>query len=485
MHVNIMDFRAKPEGIHVNGKRVYIKACNWFGCETNDFVFHGLWSVSWKSLMDVMVSQGYNCVRVPLSIELMEGMDTLMPKTVNYSMNPDLAGKNAGAIMDILFAEFARRGILVLPDVHRNRSVDGITELWYDDAAGYPETRLINAWVTFLKRYKGNPFVFAADLRNEPHGKCTWGGPPETDWHAGATRIGNAILREFPEKLIFVEGIEKRNKPTGNGAYWGSVLDSVKERPVILNVPERVVYSPHFYGPSVFPMEYHKDLGANVPRVMEDDFGYICRQGLGCVFLGELGGRCVGEDAKWHEAVAKYIEGNPGLLGSFAVWSLNENSGDTGGLVKDDWKTLESHKLPYYNRMCPAPTKLVSAVAAAVVVPPKAEPVPAKPVVAPPKAGTTKLTVTKKESWADMGNVMAKYDIDVFNGGSADVLPVVSLTGGAAVNTWSCVPQPMGSQGIQKFHLPLWQLSLKVGERWKFGMVVSSRTADGPKFSVA
>jgi hypothetical protein len=216
---------------------------------------------------------------------------------------------------------------------------------------------------------------------------------------------------------------------------------------------------------------------------MEQDFGYIAKQGLGCVFLGEIGGRAVGKDEEFHEAATKYIEGNPGLLGNFAMWSICVNSGDTGSFLKDDWKTVDEHKQKFYDRMCPNPTKLVSQD---VPVPPKVEPVPTKPVVVPtpPQGSVVKLVVTKKESWADAGNVVAKYELDVFNGSKGDAVPTVGLTGGLAVNTWSCSPMPMSSQGIQNFCLPVWQKSLKVGERWQFGMIVSSRTADGPAFKL-
>ncbi len=352
-----MEFRAKPEGIILNGKRLNIRGCSWFGNETPDKVFHGLWQTSWKSLIDFLVNEKYNLVRIPLSIELIENLDMhIMPRTINYALNPDLLGKNCGQILDMFFEEFAKRGILILPDVHRNASSDGITELWYTE--DYPETRLINAWVKLLKRYKNNPYVFAADIRNEPHGRATWGGPPETDWASACERVGNVILRDFPEKLIFVAGVEKRNKAKPWGSYWGSVLDSVKERPIKLNLPERVVYAVHWYGPSVFEQEYQKgpQFPSNLAEIMENDFGYICRQKLGCVFLGEIGGRAVDKDAIWHEAVTKYIEGNPGLLGNVAVWSLNANSGDTGGLLKDDWRTPEEHKLVYYRRMSPSPS---------------------------------------------------------------------------------------------------------------------------------
>ena len=488
-----MEFRAKPEGIHCNGKRLYVRGCSWFGAETNDYTFHGLWAVSWRSLLDFLVTEGYNMIRVPLSVELMENMDTLVPKTINYSANPDLVGKTAGQVMDMVFAECAKRGILLLPDVHRNMSTDGITELWYSPE--FPETRLMNAWAKFLKRYRDNPFVFGVDIRNEPHGQASWGGAPENDWASAAERIGNVILREFPEKLIFVEGVQQRNsksKMAGVGSYWGSVLDSVKERPIKLDLPERVVYSPHFYGPAVFTMPYHQvpDFPRNLAAILDNDFGYITKEKLGCVFIGEVGGTCVSKDETWHEAVAAYIANTPGLVGSIAVWSLNSNSGDTGGLVKDDWKTPESHKLPYYRRMCPFPSKLIDGPAAPpfpTPAPPPLPPPPKAPVVPPKKTDAMSLVVTKKESWkSGEGATSTKYEIDVVNLSATETrLPVVSLSGGLGINSWSCSPLPMAAQGTQKFALPSWLKALGPMQKWSFGMVVSHAPAMVPKFNVS
>jgi endoglucanase len=441
--------------------------------------------------LDFLVKEEYNMVRVPLSIEMMEEMDTLQPKTINYSANPDLSGKTAGQVLDLMFAEFAKRGILIMPDVHRNKSTDGITPLWY--SPDYPETRLINAWVKLLKRYKSNPYVFAVDIRNEPHGIATWGGPPETDWASAAERIGNVILREFPDKLVMVAGVEKRsdkNPMKDVGAFWGGVLDSVRERPIKLDVPERLVYTPHVYGPSVFDQGYFKvpEFPNNLPAIWDNHFGYIAKEKLGCVFIGELGGRAVDRDGVWHEALTKYIESVPGLLGNFAMWSLNANSGDTGGLLKDDWVTPESHKLPFYRRMGPNPTKIKGGEVAPPVnpvptpVPPKEEPKPPPPVAAPPPpTGEVKLTVTRREVWYENQMHMAKYELDVLNTSTAHVKPIVQLTNGQAVNVWSCAPLPPDAQGTQKFALPVWMADLPPGIKWSWGCIVAG---EKPEFKI-
>lgn len=97
-------------------------------------------------------------------------------------------------------------------------------------------------------RYKNKPFVIAADLHNEPHGSSTWGNSnPNTDWNKAAERCGNAILSVAPNWLIIVEGIEHIN----NDWYWwgGNLAGATSGLLVSLSVPNKVVYSPHDYGP--------------------------------------------------------------------------------------------------------------------------------------------------------------------------------------------------------------------------------------------
>jgi endoglucanase len=472
-----MEFRAKPDGIYLNGKRLNLRGCNFFGME-GDNAFHGLWSVSYTSILDAIQKAGYNLIRIPLNLEFMEKPDETPTATINFSANPDLEGKSAGQLLDIILSAMAQRGMLALPDVHRTRKSDGIDPLPIN--ANRSVERLTNAWLTFLERFKAHKNIIGCDLVNEPHGPTTW-----AQWAGWAETVGNAILAKHPDKLIFVAGIEKREKPSQFGAYWGSVLDSVKERPVKLNVPERLVYSPHYYGPSVFRMGYHSDIAGNVPKVMEQDFGYICREGLGCVFLGEIGGRAVGDDEVFHEAATKYIEGNPGMLANFAMWSVNPNSGDTQGILKDDWKTIDEHKQKFYARMGPNPTKLDFGAPPPppAPVPPKEEPKPQPPVAAPPPpSGDIKLVVNRREVWYENQTPMAKYEIDVHNTSTQPAKPIVQLSGSQAVNVWSCALLPADAQGTQKFALPMWMKELLPGIKWSFGMIVAG---DKPEFKIS
>src|SRR5581483_866358 len=115
---------------------------------------------------------------------------------------------------------------------------------------------------------------------NEPRGAATWGsGDLTTDWQLAAERAGNAILAVNPYVLIFVQGIEH----TGDDWYWwgGNLLDA-HDAPVHLNVPGRVVYAPHDYGPDVYPQPWFSasDFPNNLPAVWDTHWGYLAEDGI-------------------------------------------------------------------------------------------------------------------------------------------------------------------------------------------------------------
>src|SRR5690349_3660392 len=50
------------------GATVRLTGINWFGMETDNKTFHGLWSSNpWRSQLDTMARLGYNTLRVPFS----------------------------------------------------------------------------------------------------------------------------------------------------------------------------------------------------------------------------------------------------------------------------------------------------------------------------------------------------------------------------------------------------------------------------------
>ena len=116
--------------------------------------------------------------------------------------------------------------------------------------ADYPESKWLADWQTIVRRYKRQPWVVAADLRNELRSGAAWGGTdPKLDWHAAAERGGNAVLAANPQLLIMIESPEYSTNFTG--------FDKL---PVVLKVKQRLVYSPHAYNSDQFHFASYDEL---------------------------------------------------------------------------------------------------------------------------------------------------------------------------------------------------------------------------------
>ncbi len=403
---------ASAEGwLHTSGSRVVtasgapftIKAVSWFGLETSNCTPHGLWQVSLDSVVDNMHAWGFNTIRLPYSNQCIEGAT---PNSIYYTLNPGLRGKSALGIMDAVVAAAKARGMRVILDQHRP-DYNSQSPLWYTDQ--YPETTWISDWVTLAKRYKSNPAVIGADLHNEPAGTACWGcGDPATDWSAAAVRGGNAVLGVNPHLLVIVEGVENQGGSAGS-TWWGGGLADVAAHPISLSVAHQLVFSVHDYPSSVYAQKWFSapNYPANLPAVWNRNFGYLQRAGTAPVFIGEFGTELqTTSDKQWLTTLVKYIH-SYGF--SFGFWSYNPDSGDTGGLVADDWTTPETAKLTALKPLLGA-----SATAASVPTgtptststPTPSTPTPSTPPSAPAPTPITvsgpalSATWTLESSWA-------------------------------------------------------------------------------------
>jgi len=325
--------------VDAGGQPVQLTGVNWFGMETRTFAPHGLWARNYRDMLDQMAQAGFNTIRLPYSNQLFDPSST--PQGIDYQKNPDLQGLTGPQVMDRIVDEAGKRGMFVILDRHRPNA-DSQSELWYTDAV--PESRWIGDWVALAQHYRGNPTVVGADLHNEPHGPATWGdGNPRTDWRAAAERAGNAILSANPDWLIVVEGIEH----TGNDWYWwGGNLAPARDAPVRLSAPDKLVYSAHDYGPGVYGQQWFSapDFPNNLPAVWAAHWAYLQQSSTAPVIVGEFGGRSVGSDREgvWQRTLLDYLKA--GHL-SYTYWAWNPDSGDTGGILEDDWSTLDKSKL--------------------------------------------------------------------------------------------------------------------------------------------
>lgn len=336
--------------LDASGRDVRITGVNWSGFETPTISPHGLNQRRWCDLLDQIVALGFNTIRLPFSSQLFDTENT--PGGIDFARNPDLADLSSLQIMDRLIAGAGTRNLKVILS-HTGSPGPDRSALWYSDV--YPEQRWIADWQLLAQRYLGNDTVIGFDLYDEPRDPACWGcGDPTTDWQLAAERVGNAILAVNPNLLIFVAGVESH----GEAAYWpGGNLQGVRDHPIHLSIPGRVVYSPHDFGPKDASQPLFDGRGDLQSMVTQWDtmWGYISRLGIAPVLLSGFGGQSVGADPQgiWQRTLVNYLSAN---RFQYAYWALNPDAGS--GLLQEDWQTperarvrlLQSYQYPQIQR---------------------------------------------------------------------------------------------------------------------------------------
>jgi aryl-phospho-beta-D-glucosidase BglC (GH1 family) len=146
----------------------HIKALNWFGAEGNGACPDGLWQRPASAYLDFAQSHGFNALRMPLAVDNVLGD----PEVNKWSLtaDPALQGMRSLQVVERIVRLAARRGLLVMLDMHRLRaSVWPTTHgLWFDE--GMPAERLEAAWRKLARRFCAHWNVVASDLFNEPWG---------------------------------------------------------------------------------------------------------------------------------------------------------------------------------------------------------------------------------------------------------------------------------------------------------------------------
>ncbi|MEP0869104.1 cellulase family glycosylhydrolase [Trichocoleus desertorum AS-A10] len=391
------------------GRPVLLRGVNWFGIETELHAPHGLWARDYREMLAQIKGLGYNIIRLPFSLEALRsaaasGID------FNIGANQTLQGKSPLEIMDAVIQEAGQQGLLILLDCHQLND-QRIPELWYGD--GFTAADWIDTWQMLANRYKNQPHVIGADLKNEPHGRASWGtNDSATDWRLAAERAGNAILKTNPHWLIVVEGVENNVPGQKLSRHWqGGNLEGVKHYPVRLAVKHQLVYSPHEYGPGVYdqPWFSERTFPKNLYNRWETGFHYIATQKLAPVLIGEFGGRQVDSTSKegiWQQQLVEFIKQKQL---SFTYWSWNPNSKDTGGVLQDDWRSIEDAKQKLLSQLLPtARSPLTTFRPTGTVVPAKQQragasqrpiprPTPRSPATSPTSLSPNKTQTTKNQ----------------------------------------------------------------------------------------
>ena len=338
-----------------NNHRVRLTSVNWYGFDQKEYVAGGLDHAPLATIVGQIREIGVNSVRLPWANETLERN----PVVPEYALkaNPELRGKRAMEIMDLVIDALARAHLMVILDNHMSRadwccSSTDDNGLWYN--AEYPESRWLDDWRTIVRRYGRQPWVVGTDLRNELRSTSRWGDAnPKLDWHAAAERGGNAVLGANPNLLVIVEGPE-----------YSTDLTAFAKLPVVLKIAHRLVYSPHAYPPH----EHIFDNYAALRKAYDGQAGYLLHSKPAVpLWVGEFG-TCqtldCEEQGQWLRWFVQYLD-EKDL--SWSWWPLNgtQSSGvtreydavETYGLLTPDYQHIAAPKVVELLRTIMEPKK--------------------------------------------------------------------------------------------------------------------------------
>ncbi len=394
-----------------NGKEVWMTGVNWFGYNAGRQVFDGVWSKNMHSMLNQIADHGFNLLRVPMSTQIILQWKNKKPDTgggvgevtmmVNPYENPELTvggGVDGAGQYELKYSfdiwnmavDWCREnGMKIMIDIHSatTAAMGHQKPLWYDD--NFSEKDWLEALEWFTDYYKDDDTIIAIDLKNEPHGKPEEGSFAKWDdskdannWKYAAEKGAMACLKQNPNLLIMIEGIEcypdfenggdwttpavdyaHYDEPSKIfGAWWGGNLRGVKDHPVdIGEYKKQIVYSPHDYGPLVWKQKwfYMDDDSKTFSRetllddYWRDTWAYLVEDNMYPLLMGEWGGFIdkehdpTGENKHWMQELRDYMI-DKHIHHTF--WCFNENSGDTGGLVYDDFGKWDEDKYAFVEK---------------------------------------------------------------------------------------------------------------------------------------
>ncbi len=397
--------------VDMNGKEVWMTGVNWFGYNCGRQVFDGVWSKNMHSMLNQIADHGFNLLRVPMSTQIIlqwknKGSDKgsgvgEVNMMVNPYENPELTEeggvggegnytlKYSFDIWNMAVDWCRENGMKIMIDIHSATSASSGHQLplWYD--SNFSTDDWLEALSWFCDYYKDNDTIIAIDLKNEPHGKPEEGkfakwddSKDDNNWKYAAERGAMACLKSNPNLLIMIEGIEcypdfangadwttpavdyaHYDEPSKVfGAWWGGNLRGVKDHPVdIGEYKKQIVYSPHDYGPLVWSQKwfYMDDDSKTFSRetllddYWRDTWAYLVEDNMYPLLMGEWGGFIdkehdpTGENKHWMQELRDYMI-DKHIHHTF--WCFNENSGDTGGLVYDDFGKWDEEKYKFVEK---------------------------------------------------------------------------------------------------------------------------------------
>jgi len=343
----------------INGSHIPYSQDHSKGTNTHAMPF-GVHIQDIDTIILAVKNAGFNTIRLPFSNQMLH--DATKTEKEWVGPNTELIGLTPLQVMDFIVEKLTDNGLFVLLNNHSttthwccNYDFNG---LWYGKNEFYSQTteQWIADWKMLAARYKENKLVIGADLRNEvrplrkkglPLPKNpNWGRKNKRDWHKAATQAGNAIHEVQPNWLIVVEGINARVHFLTQLTF--PHLKPVVKKPVILKVPNKVVYEVHNYSFSWIKANLLREkkqkkygsVSSELRKVeYERNWGFVMNknfENVAPVLLGEFGCSSIGTDVEpWLKDLTDFVQNKK--MG-FCWWTLEEELTNEGsyGIMNTD-----------------------------------------------------------------------------------------------------------------------------------------------------
>jgi aryl-phospho-beta-D-glucosidase BglC (GH1 family) len=255
----------------------------------------------------------------------------------------------------------AANGFYVIIDDH----------LAYDTLALDNEDKWVASWKALAADIGRDPVLrgkVMLDILNEPDSrgiKWSSGHPRGGGMARLYERAMDAIHAASPASLMLIEGTGQLGTVAMN---WGDgfatqpavvkaggvddarpFFASLARKPYLSNV----VISPHYYPPTISThREPEVTTGKGLQKRIMNSWGYLTTQGFNGhkfpVVIGETGSRFT--DPADAAMMADFAGELRRLKAGVVYWCWNANSGDTGGIVKDDWIGVNWEKVAWMQK---------------------------------------------------------------------------------------------------------------------------------------
>lgn len=329
-----------------------LASVNWYGASDELFIPSGL-DIQHRSNISSSIRQlGFNSVRLPYSDEMVN-LNPPIPSHL-LAANPDLQGLRALDIFTAVVTSLTDAGIVVIPNNHITQAtwccgINPCDAAWRNDyvslgmgkvcRVSQSEEQWIENWEAVMKPLVNDSLVVGVDLRNEVRG--LWGTMSWGRWADAAERAGDRLGRLKKDWVVVVGGMGS-----------GNDLRGVRDRPVVLNLPGKVIYEAHVYAWSGWGSlggSYSKRGYESFRESMRDNWGWLLEENVAPVWVGEFGAPRApageGDRNYWGNLMRYLGEVKEGGEIGFGYWALNprkphENEDEAYGLIQDDWEGL-------------------------------------------------------------------------------------------------------------------------------------------------